>query len=61
MHHPRIDLKHGTNRVWICADDNEIGSLELDSAGKVVDQFPHDNELVGLVRDIYVQVTISRK
>jgi hypothetical protein len=44
-------------RVWIYADGDEIGNLKLTAAGDVVDRWPNDNELVRLVRDIYVQAT----
>jgi hypothetical protein len=56
MSYPRISLKHGESRVWIYADGNEIGNLSLNAAREVVDHYPYDNDLVGLVRDIYEEV-----
>ena len=60
MTNPNISLKHGEHTVWIYAEGNEIGSLKLNAAGEVVDRYPYDNALVGLVRDIYVQVAGPR-
>lgn len=57
MSYPRISLKHGESRVWIYADGLEIGNLSLNAAGEVLDRYPYDNDLVGLVRDVYEQAT----
>ena len=51
MTYPKI----GDSVVWIYANGDEIGSLKLNAAGAVVDRYPHDNDLVGLVRSIYEQ------
>lgn len=55
MTYPKIRLKHGERTVWIYADGNEIGNLKLNAAGDVVERYPYDNDLVGLVRDVYEQ------